>query len=531
MNCNIALKGNSVYSWYSNNTTSVIGYFFNANNELFTKEEALTYIESQRKTLSLFEIAKQLNGIFTIVEQTENSVSIICDSVNYFPVFYSFQNNNWIIRDSWNEIISYKKSFEANTRAYSEFLSAGFVLDNETLDKTIFKTKSSELLQLETEGTITRKPYYYFLPTQFFKESFEGIHDATNVAFQNFGKRLIAYLNGRTAVVPLSGGYDSRLIVSVLKSLNYTNVICVTYGKMNKEVPISKRVAETLGYTWYFIDYEKLDISNFTKSQEFLDYASFSGNGFSMPYLQEFFAVKELKNQKLIPVDSVFLPGHSGDYLGGSYIEKTIKTDLSKAELPKHLESKYFIFKKKTRKDSTTIQNRIAHTLQAYDSNTGIEHFSPIIEDWDIKEKLSKYIFRSSNVFTYFGYEHYFPLWDKELVKFFRNVPYEYRIQKKLYDSVAERYYFSPQNIAFKKEELIVRKRDLIIQKAKDKVRYFFPWKIVLQRMIQADWMYYSVLTSEMQKEIEQTTKKPFKNFKFFNAVICKWYVCNVENL
>ncbi|RZJ26202.1 MAG: alpha-2-macroglobulin, partial [Flavobacterium sp.] len=39
----------------------------------------------------------------------------------------------------------------------------------------------------------------------------------------------------------------------------------------------------------------------------------------SLPYLMEYFAMAELEEQKAIPSDAVFLPGHSGDFLGGSY--------------------------------------------------------------------------------------------------------------------------------------------------------------------------------------------------------------------
>ena len=40
----------------------------------------------------------------------------------------------------------------------------------------------------------------------------------------------------------------------------------------------------------------------------------------SMFFMQEYFAVKYLKESHIIPDDSVFIPGFSGDVLAGSHL-------------------------------------------------------------------------------------------------------------------------------------------------------------------------------------------------------------------
>lgn len=147
------------------------------------------------------------------------------------------------------------------------------------------------------------------------------------------------------------------------------------------------------------------------------------------------------------------------------------------------------------------------------------------VEEWDIQEKLAKFIFHSSQVFLYFGFEVYFPLWDRELVNFYRKVPFEFRENKKLYDNVLEKYFFQPQNISFEKKELSVSGFQFFLQKVKDAIRYFFPWKMVLKRMNNADWPYYQRLTKNMKNYLETKRKKEFTRFKTYNAVICAWYI------
>ena len=46
----------------------------------------------------------------------------------------------------------------------------------------------------------------------------------------------------------------------------------------------------------------------------------FASNYTSLPAKHEFSVVKELKQKNLIPENSVFIPGFSGDMLGGSLL-------------------------------------------------------------------------------------------------------------------------------------------------------------------------------------------------------------------
>ena len=88
-------------------------------------------------------------------------------------------------------------------------------------------------------------------------------------------------------------------------------------------------------------------------------------------------------------------------------MEKTAATGISNHNLAGHLLNKYFIFKKPVGKSKEILRQQISGTLKDYPAeNKFSEKYNPYVEDWDIKEKLSKFIFRSSYVFTHFGFEH-----------------------------------------------------------------------------------------------------------------------------
>ena len=526
MNIKLLLKGNHTYSWTNSGNIYFLGYFFDSENNLYRENEAVEFIVNQLKINPLEEVCKRMNGNFSFIIFSENQYSLVSDSVNFFPLFYKIENEELIISNYWKSIVEYSSEFQLNTEAIDEFENAGFVLSDETLDKNIYKTNANQILNIDPDsGKKNIIQYRNFITGTFSEKSFEELSVETENVLMNVGKRLISFLNNRTAIVPLSGGYDSRLIVSLLKKMNYKNVICITYGKYNPEVPISKKVAENLDYEWHFIDYQKIDIEHFRKESRFSEYLEDAANGFAMPYLMEYFAAAELQKNGQIPENSVFLPGHSGDFLGGSYIFKTVKNTIDFQNLNSFIESKYFIFLQKNNRAKNQISERVKQSLKPIGKSYIQDGFNMTVEEWDIQEKLAKFIFHSSQVFNFFGFEVYFPLWDRELVDFFRKVPFRFRENKKLYDFVAENAFFVPQNISFQKNELKVSKMRMFTQKIKDSVRYFFPWKMVLKRINNADWPNYQRLTEEMLTFIENKKHKKFTHFKNYNAVICVWYV------
>jgi asparagine synthase (glutamine-hydrolysing) len=519
------LSSKNPYKWTYSNNAYLIGYVVDKKN-VFRHNSAIDKIT--------FSDQKIHSGIYSFILVRNDKVLISNDINNFFPVFcYYKSGSGWIISDSFEKILQFKE-FELNDDVVPAFETAGFVPDKFTLDKKIIKSRAGYKLILQNDGNFYYQGDYYWLTKTFFDRSFNDLLELTSQKIFEAGERMVRFLNGRMAVVPLSGGFDSRLIACLLKKFGYKNVICFTYGKYTHETGLSKKVAETLGFKWYFIDYTQLNYSEYTKDETFLRYVSDYANGYCMPYLQEYFAVKYLKENNLIDENAVFLPGHSGDYLAGSYINKTIATSATDLKLANHIAQKYFYFRKKKHKEHSQIRQIISETLKEYKGleNTLIDgKFNQTVEDWDIKEKLAKFIVRSCFIFTFFGYEFYLLYWDINLLDYFRKIPFRYRENKKLYDECLIQKFFTPEQIYFGEKEIKSGRIKFLYQKFKDNIRYFFPWKTVLERMQKFDWMNYYEFTKEMNEEIFSNTGKYLKNFKTFNAVICRWYLLILKKL
>lgn len=61
-------------------------------------------------------------------------------------------------------------------------------------------------------------------------------------------------------------------------------------------------------------------------------------------------------------------------------------------------------------------------------------------EFWEWQERQANYMVNSVRVYEYWGYEWRIPLWDMELVQFWKSVPAHLRADRKLYNTYVDRY-------------------------------------------------------------------------------------------
>jgi asparagine synthase (glutamine-hydrolysing) len=446
-------------------------------------------------------------------------------------LFYTFENHELNISD---EIEYLKEKFniqEIDENSSDEFLASGYTLGNKTLLKNIFCLQSNEYIIFEN-STIKHQDFFFSYSTKRINNSeYSELKKQGIQVFENAFNRLIISLNNRTAVIPLSGGYDSRLIALMLKKHNYKNVICYTYGKKNNlELENSKNVADALGYKWIYIEYTNELIVNYVKSEDFKKFAHYTCKYISMPSLQDYFAVKYLSKNNLIPSDSIFIPGHSGDLLGGSQFLKVIPNNLKSFKIPSLILKEKFNHNKISNKSKETIKNTIKQLLLDFDKNYQNKLPYSVFEDFDIKEKITKIIFKASGGYTYRGYEHRFPYWDKELLSFFKNVPIKHKKMKILFDDILKNYYFEQYKVNYDKE-LQPTLPQIYAQKIKQLIKIIVPKFIINQFLRKNDWLNSQAITDEMVNSFKNNNIRFYSNINVFNELNIQWYLYFCKDL
>lgn len=285
----------------------------------------------------------------------------------------------------------------------------------------------------------------YFQPVSEERESpLSSLWSASLAVFE----RLVESHQDQTFVVPLSGGYDSRLIASMLKHLNCEKVLCYTYGrKEGFEAKISRQVAENLGYPWHFIPYDTDTLRSYL-SEEGLKYQQFAGAGTCLAHEQDWVAVKEMKTKGLIPPNSVFLPGFGGDVMAGSWYPRVPL--LQKAEVVDYLVSAEKFFSGKRVKDfnQTNAAQLISKELEPLDISDMHSAFQAI-QYWGWRNRMTKFLVNSVRVYEYWGYEWRLPFFDSEWIDTWLPLPDRHKPGKAAYLEMANRQLFEPLGVAF----------------------------------------------------------------------------------
>jgi asparagine synthase (glutamine-hydrolysing) len=232
--------------------------------------------------------------------------------------------------------------------------------------------------------------------------------------------------------VPLSGGLDSRIIVAMLKRLGVDDVICFSFGqKGNSEAEISKKVAEALGYQWYFVEYTNDKWYQCYHSEEMSAYERYDGNLVSRPHILDFLALQELQKEGKIPKKSVFMPGHCGNLIAGDCLPKNIleMSPNNDQFITYALREHYSLWPWHERGGEeleTIFRQRIQQSVGDIDIHDA-ESLANAIEYFNCNERQGKLIVNSVRVYEFFGYAWRIPLWNAE--DFFLKVPLKYRMR------------------------------------------------------------------------------------------------------
>lgn len=411
--------------WYSKDKIYFKGFFF-WKNKLYRGIEAIDIIFSNLERIE--EFLRKLNGNYTIVINDSNKIILVSDLLRTTPLLYSLEEK--MITDD----ISIFKNLNLDCINTELFLLSGFVQGKETLFNNISQVEAGEIVILKSD-TIKKNKYFELSYKKILNKTLEEKIKKLDVVHIEVFKRLIRTLDNRRVVIPLSGGQDSRLVAVMLKRLNYENVICFSYGKFgNIESKISKEIAEYLGYKWYFIEYDR-EFENILKDRECIKYEEFAGQGVSLPHIQDFYAVKKLKEKNILKEEDVFIPGHTYDFLTGGHLleeffEKNYK--FTKENLISEIIKKHYILWP-NRKNLKKIKEKI---LKNYIKDDFIEKkdcFIEVLDKFNMNERQAKFIVNSIKVYEYFGYEWRIPLWDLELIKFWEKIPFEEKLNRNFY--------------------------------------------------------------------------------------------------
>lgn len=399
--------------------------------------------DQQSSAEQFMATVSDLNGYFGLIRKLGDTVVAAVDRVRSIPLFYSVCDNALYISDRAEWI---QKQIRDGTRdpvAEVELLLAGYVTGEDTLNPKVRQIVPGHILQAQFargRWTCRQEPYFVYRPSNSLvlttteRTWLKSLDEVTEEVIE----RLIVWASGRTIVVPLSGGMDSRMIVLMLKQLGHRNVITYTYGRPgNTEARISKHIADDLGYRWEFVPYSNEMWQTWSKSAEYEAYTSAAGNLSSLPHLQDWPAVGELRRRGVIPDDAVFVPGHTGDMISGGHIP----LDIASSRYVSHdlvldtiVNRNYLLWDwiRIAPGLGPLLVQRALRVIEGMPLDQ-VQNACSAIEMWNWRERQSKYIVNSVRVYEFYGHDWWMPYWDKSFIRFWSGVPLCYKLEAQLW--------------------------------------------------------------------------------------------------
>lgn len=402
-----------------------------------------------KRSGGLLPFLQKLNGFYSWVHENGDSVIAGVDHVRSWPIFYAIGGKLLFLSDDADWVRQQVGDTEMDPLAREEFLLSGYVTGSDTLYPKVKQLQAGECLEAvfqNGEWYLKTQRFFRFWHTEpeIFNE--EDLREELEEVTLSVMQRLIEYADGRQIVIPLSGGYDSRLIATMLHRLNYTNVLCFTYGvRGNREAEYSRLVAEALGFQWYFVEYSADFWRSAWRTQDAEIFRKHSSNNTSLPHVQDWLAIKVLIENKIILSDSITVPGHSGDFVAGSHIPDFVfeKGGHCENELLSVLAKDHLSNVPKlgmTLAADGFLENRLRDRINSPFDGSAIG-MANLYELWDWQERQCKYIINSVRAYDQFNLQWWLPLWDLEFINFWQKVPLSLRKERKWFkDWIAKQY-------------------------------------------------------------------------------------------
>ena len=440
MNIKVSLKNSN-----QANKVSDKGFELSCIGHVWEKELLSSLHTKDLEFKDAVGVIKNITGFFSLVYQNEKQLIASVDHIRSHPIFYGQTNTTFYLSDCAEWVREMVKDISMDEQAKAEFQLAGYVTGRDTLYKNVKQLQAGECL-VYANNQLAVERYYIFEHSEPENYNEEALLVKLDVVAKDSIQRLIEYANGRQIVIPLSGGYDSRLIAALLKEANYDNILTFTYGKKgNKEAAYSKIVAESLGLKWHFVEYTEALWQQAWQTEERKCYQLFGSGWSSIPHVQDWLAVKIMKEQGIVDSSAVFAPGHSGDMVAGSHIPSFIHENLTtryrKEDLIEHLFNKHYSLTnhKNIKLPKTVLKNKINESILLKDSYNA-EDFANECEKYNWQNRQSKFIINSVRVYEFFDYDWWIPLWDKEFIRFFECLPLELRNHEWYKQYVQDKY-------------------------------------------------------------------------------------------
>ena len=193
----------------------------------------------------------KLNGMFSIAiyDTKENKVFLFRDRMGIKPLFYFFENNEFIFASELKAIKVLKHEKDINYNSIYAYLHLGYIPSNKTIYKNILKLKPGSYIEFSNNKI--HETIYWNSKNEISHNTYDNFNASKNklklLIEKSIKNRLISDVPIGTF---LSGGTDSSLVSAIAQEVNGSPINTFSIGfedAKHNESFYAKKVAQHLG--------------------------------------------------------------------------------------------------------------------------------------------------------------------------------------------------------------------------------------------------------------------------------------------
>ena len=214
-----------------------------SNNKKNNLKALLNFINKNGlKANSIISFCLNNFCFFSILIWNKSYVLAAVDQISSYPLIYKKDKNKIKVSDHIN---FFKKKI--NNKSLIQIKYAGYTIYNNTVYKNVFGLRPLEYISKNKK--IYKQRIFKKFDFSYKKKNNKNliVSKLTKIFIKIF-KEIKNKSKNRKIFVPLSAGYDSRVIISMLFEVGCKNVETFTYGRKNvRDFAIARQISEKLG--------------------------------------------------------------------------------------------------------------------------------------------------------------------------------------------------------------------------------------------------------------------------------------------
>ena len=443
------------------------------NGELLSAWELATRFDGvDRDRSSVAALAADLEGFYGAIvtdgvlvpdegialrSRDVTTTHLIADGVRTIPLYYATDGSAVADNGRW---IRDRLGASRDPVAESEFMLARYVTGPETIWRGVAATTPGTVVHVGTDGVesdgANRHRYRDYWPADGAENHAARLRAGFEAALDRTGR----VAGDRPVAVPLSGGYDSRLLAAGMAARD-REVVAFTFGRPgHPDVEVSREVADRLGVRWEFVEYDHDRWCEWYHGEAGRGYRRRAFGGDALPFLAAWPAVRTLLEDGRVPQEALFCPGHTvatpserlPPFADGFSEPEAGETDhdddavdpMVEALVEYVLERHYSLWEWDDDAFRAAAAARIREGLlggRPPGSVDGPAALAAAYERWEWAGRMSTFTAGDLRGYEELGVDWWLPLWDPAYVRAWATVPLVDRRGKRAQKSLAAEYY------------------------------------------------------------------------------------------